>query len=353
LYKSLQAGRALAAIFVVLFHLGAAIAAEKYFGYAAFAVPFSFGSSGVEFFFVLSGFIILTAHRQDIFTPEKLAGYIRKRLTRIYPIYWIIFLGVYFLAMASSTLRGQVPHDFFVVLKSLLLIPQDSRVVGGTGAPVIIAAWTLQYEMFFYFFFMFMILSRWLSIFLGLILLYIYINYSGTSPDSFWVSFLSKDYLLLFLMGMVVSEICTPKRIVVDRPIFYASIGAAMFLLIAMDKVLQLELFTEQRTILYGAASSLIIFGLVQLEDTGRVVCGNKAMQLLGDSSYALYLIHYPLISSLCKLSLFLQLNKFGITGALIAYFFIFFACLTSSVAFHLWIEKPVTASIRNRCMKI
>ena len=154
-------------------------------------------------------------------------------------------------------------------------------------------------------------------------------------------------------MGMIVSEICTPKRIVVGKPIFYASVGAAVFLLVALDKVLQLELLGEKRTILYGAASSLIIFGLVQLEDTGRVVCGNKAMQLLGDSSYALYLIHYPLISSLCKLSLLFQLNKFGVTGALIAYLFIFFACIMSSVAFHLWVEKPITAYIRNRCMKI
>ena len=125
MYKSLQAGRAIAAMLVVLFHLGGAIAAQKYFGISAFSVPFSFGASGVEFFFVLSGFIIFAAHRNDIFQPRKLAGYLKKRAVRIYPTYWIVFLLVYFLALASPGLRDTVPHDLSVLVKSLLLIPQD------------------------------------------------------------------------------------------------------------------------------------------------------------------------------------------------------------------------------------
>ena len=83
MYKSLQAGRAIAAILVVLYHLGGNIAKEKYFGIKMFSVPFSFGGSGVEFFFVLSGFIILAAHRDDIFKPHKFLNYF-KNLQIIY-----------------------------------------------------------------------------------------------------------------------------------------------------------------------------------------------------------------------------------------------------------------------------
>ena len=352
LYKSLQAGRALAAIFVLLFHLGGAIAAGKYFGFTAFEIPFSFGSAGVEFFFVLSGFIILTAHRCDIFSPDKLASYIKKRLIRIYPTYWIIFLGVYFLAISSNTLRNSVPHDLFILLKSLLLIPQDKNVVGGCGAPVIIVAWTLQYEMFFYCFFIFMILSRWLSVIAGFVVLYIYINYSGNLSPSYLLAFVSKDYILLFAMGMGISAICASKKAVIDNPMFYLSTGVVLFLFIALDTVLQLQLLCGQITILYGVASSMIIFGLVQLEDAGHVIGGNRWLQLLGDSSYALYLIHYPLISALCKLSLFRKLDTIGIIGALITFFFIFFACLISSAVFHLMLEKPFHAYIRNHPLK-
>lgn len=80
MYKSLQAGRGIAAMLVVLFHLGGAFAAEKYFGIAAFSIPFKFGSAGVELFFVLSGFIIFSAHRDDIGQVSKIAGYIKNDL---------------------------------------------------------------------------------------------------------------------------------------------------------------------------------------------------------------------------------------------------------------------------------
>lgn len=334
---------------VVLFHLGGAIAAKKYFGVAAFSIPFSFGNAGVEFFFVLSGFIILTAHRGDLSKPYRLTSYIKKRFIRIYPTYWMVFLAVFFMAIASTALRNTVPHDMTIIAKSLLLVPQDKGILGSTGAPVLAVAWTLQYEMLFYFFFALLIISKWLSIISGLVLLCIYANYAGVSSLPFPVSFLSQDYILLFAMGMIVSAACVSRKVVSERPVFYAGIGAMMFLLIAADTVINLNFLKDSKTILYGLASSLIIFGLVQEEDKGRVILGHNWMQILGGSSYALYLIHFPLISVLCKVCILMQLNKLGAAGAVISYLAIFGACLISSVGFHLWIEKPVGVYLRNK----
>jgi exopolysaccharide production protein ExoZ len=332
---------------VVLFHLGGAIADEKYFGIAAFAVPFSFGNAGVEFFFVLSGFIIFSAHRNDIFKPHRFASYIKKRFLRIYPTYWIIFLSVLFLAIASSALRNTVPHDSFLLLKSLLLIPQDKNVVGGTGSPVLIVAWTLQYEMFFYLCFAFLILSRWLSIFAGIALSVIYIYNTGVSSHSFLLSFLLNDYIFLFIMGMAVSAACTSLKLI-NNPVFYIVVGTMMFSIVALDTIIDINSLSEWRTLLYGLSSCFIIFGFVQAENKGRAILGYGWMQMLGDSSYALYLIHYPLISILCKFFLLIKLDNFGIVGAMFVYCFIFCLCLISSVIFYLWIEKPIAAYFKN-----
>lgn len=83
----IQVGRGIAAMMVVLFHLGGAMSAEKYFGDLTYIRLFRFGSAGVEFFFVLSGFIIMYAHQKDIGRPDALAYYARRRAVRIYPSY--------------------------------------------------------------------------------------------------------------------------------------------------------------------------------------------------------------------------------------------------------------------------
>jgi peptidoglycan/LPS O-acetylase OafA/YrhL len=353
MYKSLQAGRSIAAILVVLFHLGGAIAAEKYFGIREFYIPFSFGSAGVQFFFVLSGFIILNAHRGDISRPTQLGGYISKRLIRIYPTYIIIFLFVYCLAIASPALRNTVPHDAIVILKSILLIPQDISVIGGSGVPVLGVAWTLQYEMLFYFFFAFWILNKWLLAIIISILLYIYIVYYWGLQSYFPYSFIFQQHIFLFVMGMLVSFICNSENINLSAnvAILYAIMGFVIFSFIALDKVMSLGVFKEWDKLLYGVASSLIIFGLVKAEDKDIIIGGHRWMQILGDSSYALYLIHFPLISILCKFSLSIHLNKLGVYGAAISYATIFSLCLVFSVAFFLWIEKPLIRFLRNRCI--
>lgn len=348
MYRSLQATRAAAATLVVLFHLGTAFAAEKYFGTDIFFAPFSAaGNAGVSFFFVLSGFIIMLVHRKDISRPERLANYLGRRLIRIYPTYWIIFLAVFLLGIASGFLRDGVTNDPLVLLKSLLLIPQDKNVVGGTGAPVIIVAWSLQYEMLFYLFFALMIVNRWLGIAAGVAVMLAYASCRIQTTDSFPLSFLSEDHILLFAMGMAIAWIHTSNRFAMHRPLLYIGFGAVLFTMISLDKVLRLDLMTEWRTILFGLSGSLVILGLVRAEDGGVTFGGHQWIQVLGDSSYALYLLHFPLISVLCKLSIALGLHQLGMAGAAIAYAAILGACLASAVLFHLWIEKPMLSYLR------
>ena len=144
MYGTLQSCRAFAAVLVVLFHLGGTIALPKYFGIDGFAAPFAFGHAGVDLFFVLSGYIIVTVHWQDFGKPDRLIGYLKKRAARIYPVYWLVFIAVYAAAQAMPSLRGAMPADMSTLAKSLFLLPQDPEVVGGTGAPVLIVAWSLQ-----------------------------------------------------------------------------------------------------------------------------------------------------------------------------------------------------------------
>lgn len=347
MYKSLQAGRAIAAILVVLFHVGGAIASEKYFDISAFSIPFSFGDAGVEFFFVLSGFIIFNAHRRDISKPHKIASYVKKRLIRIYPTYWIIFLSVFSLALASNSLRNSVPHNFSLVIESLLLLPLDKAIVGGTGAPVIIVAWTLQYELLFYLFFALMILNRWLAVLAGVSIMSVCTACFTASTCSFPYSFIYTDYILLFAIGMAVSAVHS-SEFRLNQPLVAVIFGVLIFILGAADRVAHFDILMDHNTLWFGLASSLIVLGVPRAERQGIVIGGQKWLQLLGDSSYALYLMHFPLISLLCKISVHLGLNQYGVIGALLSYCTIFSSCLISAVAFHLWVERPLVMTFRN-----
>lgn len=224
MYISLQACRAAAALLVVLYHLGATVALDKYFGIQYFAIPFSFGDAGVEFFFVLSGFIITHVHYADLAKPSRALEYIRKRLVRIYPIYWFVFLAVYFSALLVPSLRETMPSDPLLIFKALSLMPLDPDVVGGTGAPVIIVAWSLQYEMAFYFLVLMAILSRSLAV-AALVVIVSAAIFGKSFP---WL-FIGSLHVSYFFLGVGVALLCRSGNVLMP-PAGTAAVGITAFI---------------------------------------------------------------------------------------------------------------------------
>ena len=173
-------------------------------------------------------------------------------------------------------------------------------------------------------------------------------NTSEVASLMFPLPFIVNDYIWLFLMGMAVAILCAKNNLNVRNPMFYVIVGVVLFLLISLDKVSGKEILLEWKTILYGLVSSIIVFGLVQAENKGQIILGNKWLQVLGGASYALYLIHFPLISILCKLSILIRLDSLGVVGAMISYVVIFSMCIAMAIVFHLWIEKPLASYFKN-----
>jgi exopolysaccharide production protein ExoZ len=90
----LQCGRALAALAVLLHH--SALGADAFAGTSPplATIIINYGSLGVDFFFILSGFIILSTHIDDPKRPAFAARYLRKRLIRIFVPYLPVCLGL-------------------------------------------------------------------------------------------------------------------------------------------------------------------------------------------------------------------------------------------------------------------
>jgi exopolysaccharide production protein ExoZ len=103
------------------------------------------GNSGVDLFFVLSGFLI---YGMAIRKPIKYVSFICRRVQRIYPVFLFV-LSLYLLFSALVPEKSKVPTDVaeatFYVLQNIALLPGLFAIT-----PIITVAWSLSYELFFY-----------------------------------------------------------------------------------------------------------------------------------------------------------------------------------------------------------
>lgn len=350
MFYTLQVSRAIAALLVVLFHASAILAKEKYFGPAAYDLVKWFwfgGQAGVAFFFVLSGFIISHVHWRDLGQSDKLLGYLRKRVVRIYPAYILIFLAVYVSGLMVPAISETMPKDPVVLAKSLLLVPQDKDVVGGMGAPVLIVAWSLQYEMVFYLVFaMGLLKARLMAVALigyGAILL---LKMCG-SEYGFPLDFLSSHLVLLFVMGVVTARLVNYFPRV--RHIGYLLVVLCVFFLLVIMGA-SANRGDDMKSIFdvsYGLVSAGLIYTVTRCESALNSMSRPKVGMVLGDSSYALYLIHFPLMSVLCKLSM--HIFPLSVLGALGAFVLIVVCSVVAGLIFHLYVEKSLINFLMGR----
>lgn len=129
--------RGLAAFSVAMAHSDGAIGnlAELGLGrWHTWEIP---GSPGVEFFFVLSGFVMALMHAGEIGPGGKPLTFLWRRACRIYPIYLILFLDPIWRFWGAPVVT--VPH--ILAWLSLLPIRTDNLIV---------VAWTLRQEVVFY-----------------------------------------------------------------------------------------------------------------------------------------------------------------------------------------------------------
>ena len=339
----IQVFRAIAALLVVFFHSAGNLAKEKYFGTAAQPIEQTFwfaGEAGVAFFFVLSGFIIHRVHYQDFDRPDRIWNYVKKRVIRIYPTYIVIFFAVFVAAKMTPSLRDTVESDPIIIIKSLLLLPQDFNVVGGTGAPVIVAAWSLQYEMVFYAIFALALIRRWVFYFLGLLCILNVAVEPYMGPYEFPRSFIANHLIVLFGMGVVVSALLK-RGFLKNCSGWSVSASALFFLLIAVIATEYRENYHKPSfDFMYGVAASFLIFSSVRFEEKVGEKFQFKFLMLVGDASYAMYLMHFPLVVIFSKIAVILL--PINTLGACVAFLFFVIGSVAAALVFNLLVERPL-----------
>lgn len=144
---SLTGLRWIAAMIVFGFHVGTmhVIADADY--QAAVSWMFTLGLSGVQFFYVLSGFVLVWSMRPG----DRRRDFWRRRLAKIYPnhvVLWaaVVLVGWYFVDPVSNFAD---PVNLRVLLSNLFLV-QAWIPANGWFYSVNTVSWSLSCELFFY-----------------------------------------------------------------------------------------------------------------------------------------------------------------------------------------------------------
>jgi len=325
---TLQVGRGLAALAVVLFHSAGAATASA--GPMPGVSPaLSFGYLGVDFFFVLSGFIILHAHGADPKTIGAALTFARKRALRIYVPYLPIGILVALVFLFVPGLTG-APKGWSV-FTSLTLIQFD-------GPPALTVAWTLVREVAFYAIFLLFYATRRFGWLVGAWAIALVLSglLHPALPASLGIILDPID--LEFIFGMAA---CLAYRSLRPRGALIAiAVGAfgIVVFLIAHPTPPDLR-------VLFGLGVAVLLVGVAALDRAGRLHSWRPAV-FLGDASYALYLVHYPAISVALKLAKHLSLSWWSVLLLNII------AALVAAVAYHLAFERPVTRFLSNAFRK-
>lgn len=293
-FRSLEALRAAAATLVVLFHTQTIVAHRL--GFVPFNNLFVNGEKGVDLFFVLSGFIITYVHFQDVGRPHRIGAYTYSRFCRIYPLVWIMSAAALVLYGAGFDATKTGKLGFGPLVASVLLLPQqDDALVNVT--------WTLKYEIFFYALFGLLIVSRRLGL-LALVswqaaILVCVVAGIDTSP--LW-GFYLRPIALEFGIGGLTALLVIWQVQRTDAPAAIWSalafvIGVASFLsALVIEAYAPMVLADLPRFAIYGLSAGLIIVGCCQLERRGLLPVA-RVLILLGNASYAIYLIHFSAIT--------------------------------------------------------
>jgi exopolysaccharide production protein ExoZ len=337
--QNVQCLRAVAAYMVVLYH-------ARLLTPIGSMVSFDFGNAGVDVFFFISGFIINhVGARDDVGAPLR---FLVKRAIRIVPLYWVLTLAIGIVGQAMPSLAGAGGRpDIGRILMSLFFIPYYDNT--GEMHPVLFMGWTLNYEIFFYLLFAAALLIRTemrrLLAVSGVLLALVVTGWI-THPTGAAATTYTSPLLLEFAVGMWMNRVyrALPERSWSALPrlaLIVAMLGA--FAVLAAGDYAWPDIARE---IKWGIPAFVIVATALLLEHGGATI-GWRWLLLLGEASFAIYLVHPFAIKAVSLIYARLGVTALPVHAVALLTLYVIVAAV--GLAFHLLVEKPTIRALRHR----
>jgi len=287
---------------VVLLHASGTV--QKYHISIPWFKDWEWGRSGVDLFFLISGFIMVYTTRNMDHGIRTTLRFLGRRFIRIAPPYWIlttVAVAISVLAPAMTDYRPSLGH----IVASYSFIPWlDLR---GFAEPPVRVGWSLNFEAFFYLVFGLALLlpRRWLPATLLIwattsVLVGVVIGAAGPIP-----AMLASPLLLEFVAGAMIACLWLQGRIL---PFWQASIAVV----VGFAAIYELDRFVPDwpEAVKFGIPSVLILAGAVGIERHIRFP-ERSVLESLGNWSYSIYLTHVLSLACFGKIIVALRLYEF------------------------------------------
>ncbi|TSD78661.1 acyltransferase [Pseudomonas sp. KBS0710] len=299
--SSLQAARGLAALAVIAFH--SLFINAKYIPGATWLPDiFVFGQTGVDLFFVISGFVMVLASANKFGVRGEIFNFLKGRAIRIYPVYWVYFFAVLLVfllkpGMVNSSQAGEVN-----LLHSFLLLPD-------ANLPLVMVAWSLIHEVWFYLVFAFILLlpKRWVPLAFAAWLCAVAIaSVLYTGPENPYLRTVKHEFSIEFILGALagiayLKAISEPSKWRLPTgPVALFGVCLIAYAVISdlIDGSDVIQSISLSRAFIVGGGYTLLLLALALQESKSQWAVPGF-LKSLGDMSYSLYLSHI-LTLSLC-----------------------------------------------------
>ena len=343
--------RFFAALLVVMVHYGTNVMPGDMLTRLARA-----GAVGVPFFFVLSGFI-LAYNYGDLRVRRmrcSVAQFWLARFARIYPIYLVgIALGIGPGLWIAAELHRNIQIGLMLLVNAALLESWIPSWIGVIDGP----AWSLSAETFFYALFPFVlpwflrrrtseltivIIMSWICS-LGIGVAYLRVL-PRTHEWSQLVLYNPLACLPEFLLGMATGIRFLRRGRPASRWAGPVSLGAAAVVLMTLDLLADLP-----AEVLFGGLLAPVFGLLIYTMAWGRgplaALLSSPPLLLLGEASYALYLLHTSVWHLLLRATCQSPLTPDPSFGAFALYVAV---CVILSIGLYRWVEAPMRKAIQN-----
>jgi exopolysaccharide production protein ExoZ len=333
-YCTLQGGRGIAALMVVFHHASIYFGLDpRYWKRPALYLSLRGMALGVEYFFVLSGAVILLAHWDDIDKRETIRAYIWKRFRRIYPIYWIVLSLVVAQYILRPSLGESYQRSAWVIISGYTLFHIHSLEV---NLPV---AWTLFHELLFYGIFAGFLFRRRLGY--GLLTIWCCMSVAMcVYPSNRYLSvYLFSPLHLLFALGMLVTWLLRIRFSEGPRSAYVVTVLGLMLLGYTLFWSAEHGITSMSVQLVAGLGSGLIIYGTALLEEQGKLTVP-ASLQFFGDASYSLYIVHYPLFMFLAPFTYKVWLHM--PVPVAIPFTFMVVSGTLAGCGLHVYVERPL-----------